>query len=223
MKILITAGPTREYLDDVRYLSNASTGRMGYALARAAAAAGHQVTLVHGPTCDAPPAAARRVAVTSALEMFDAVNREFSDCDAFIACAAVSDYRPRQRAAQKMKREKIETLSLELVANPDIAAEMGRRKRPGQVLVCFALETADGEANARAKLVRKNADAVVLNMAAAIGAEATEVTLFTAGSDTGETVRGSKDVAAQRIVELCRDLWRRKNDVAPGGMATGSP
>lgn len=200
MKILITAGPTREYLDDVRYLSNASTGRMGYALAVAARAAGHHVVLVHGPTSEEPPVADKVIAVTSALEMRDAVAAEFPSCDALVACAAVSDYRPKERAAKKIKREASPSMTLELVANPDIAAEMGANKRPGQVVVCFALETSDGPANARAKLTRKNADAIVLNMAWAIGSDETEITIFLAEAEAAETFRGSKADVARQIV-----------------------
>jgi phosphopantothenoylcysteine decarboxylase/phosphopantothenate--cysteine ligase len=211
VKILITAGPTREYLDDVRYLSNASTGRMGYALAAAARAAGHTVVLVHGPTSEKPPEADEVRAVTSAVEMRDAVAAAFPWCDVFIACAAVSDYRPQVRSARKIKRESAQTLTLDLVANPDIAAEMAARRRGDQVVICFALETSDGEANARAKLARKGADAIVLNMATAIGAEETEITTFFAGRDEGTTFRGPKAEAAQRVLATAEELHRMKS------------
>lgn len=206
MNVLITAGPTREYLDDVRYLSNASTGRMGYALASAAKAAGDRVALVHGPTSEEPPEVDKVVAVTSACEMLEAVATEFPACDMLIACAAVSDYRPRKRAAGKMKRETAETMTLELVRNPDIVAEMAQRRRPGQVVIGFALETADAEANARAKLARKGLDAIVLNSATAIGAEVTEITVFRAGSVSSETFSGTKGGAAARIMAIIRAL-----------------
>ncbi len=206
MRILITAGPTREYLDDVRYLSNASTGRMGYALAVAAKAAGHEVTLVHGPTTHEMPAVDKVVAVTSAQEMFDAVTAEFPRCDALIACAAVSDYRPKQRSSGKIKREAAETLTLELVQNPDIVREMAARRRPGQIVIGFALESAEGEKAAQEKLVRKGLDAIVLNAPSVIGAAETEITIFRAGQKSGETVRGSKDEAARRIVTLAEEL-----------------
>lgn len=211
VNVLITAGPTREYLDDVRYLSNASTGRMGYALAAAAKAAGHRVVLVHGPTSEDPPAVDKALAVTSALEMRDAVAAEFADADVFIACAAVSDFRPRERAAKKIKREAAPSMTLDLVANPDIAAEMAGRKRPDQVVICFALETTDGEANARAKLARKGADAIVLNMATAIGADRTEITVFEAGRDAGRTFCGSKTEAARVILATAELLHNRKS------------
>lgn len=210
VRILITAGPTREYLDDVRYLSNASTGRMGYALAAAAKAAGHRVVLVHGPTSEEPPEMDKVVEVTSALEMREAVAAEFAEADVFIACAAVSDYRPRERAARKIKRESAQSMTLELVANPDIAAEMAGRRRKGQVVICFALETSDGEANARAKLARKGADAIVLNMATAIASEETEITVFEAGGEAGERFHGSKAEAARQIVRVAERLAGRE-------------
>lgn len=209
MRILITAGPTREYLDDVRYLSNASTGRMGYALAAAAKAAGHEVTLVHGPTTHEMPPVARVIAVTSAQEMFDAVAAEFPACDALIACAAVSDYRPKRRTGGKIKREAAETMTLELVQNPDIVREMAARRRPGQIVIGFALESSAGETAAREKLVRKGLDAIILNAPSVIGATDTEITIFRAEQTRCETVRGSKDEAARKIVRLAEDLARR--------------
>jgi phosphopantothenoylcysteine decarboxylase / phosphopantothenate---cysteine ligase len=210
VRVLITAGPTREYLDDVRYLSNASTGRMGYALATAARDAGHDVTLVHGPTAEAPPEVDKAMAVGSARDMLEAVAAEFPACDLFIACAAVSDYRPRQRAAQKLKRDSADALTLELVANPDIVAEMAARRCNDQVIVCFALETHDGEANARAKLARKGADAIVLNMAEAIGSEETEITIILADGDHDATFHGPKDDAARLIVATAEQIARTK-------------
>jgi phosphopantothenoylcysteine decarboxylase/phosphopantothenate--cysteine ligase len=206
VRILITAGPTREYLDDVRYLSNASTGRMGYALAAAAKAAGHSVTLVHGPTSHDMPPVDKVIAVTSAQEMFAAVAAEFPACDALIACAAVSDYRPKRRSTGKIKRESAATLTLELVQNPDIVREMAAQKRAGQVVIGFALESSAGEAAAREKMVRKGLDAIVLNALSAIGATETEITIFRVGRPRGETVRGSKDEAARRIVALAEEL-----------------
>jgi phosphopantothenoylcysteine decarboxylase/phosphopantothenate--cysteine ligase len=210
VKVLITAGPTREYLDDVRYLSNASTGRMGLALARAAAEAGHDVTVVHGPIAGPLPPLARVVPVTSAREMFDAVAAEFPACDALIACAAVSDYRPAERARGKIKRERSEELTVRLVRNPDSVREMAARRRAGQVVIGFALESADAEANALAKLSGKQLDAIVLNAATAIGAEATEITLFRADTDEREHVTGTKDTAARYVVRLAERLLAAK-------------
>lgn len=206
MNVLITAGPTREYLDDVRYLSNASTGHMACALAEAAQAAGHQVTVVAGPIEAADPPGAKVVRVISAREMLDAVAAEFPKCDVFIACAAVSDYRPARRASGKIKRQGAERLTLDLVRNPDILHEMASRRRPGQIVIGFALETADGEANARDKLVRKQLDAIVLNPPDAIGAAETEITIFRSGGAAGEAFRGAKAEAARHIIALAEAL-----------------
>ena len=206
MNVLITAGPTREYIDDVRYLSNASTGRMGYALAAAAMAAGHRTTLVHGPTPGDPPAVDEAVAVTSAGQMLAAVTEHFGRCDVLIACAAVSDYRPKERRRGKMKREAAREMTLELVQNPDIVAEAAAGRRPGQVVIGFALESSDALANARGKMVRKGLDAIVLNSPAAIGAAETEITILRADVEAAEMFRGSKEEAAARIVALAEAL-----------------
>ena len=207
LNILITAGPTREYLDDVRYLSNASTGRMGYALADAAARRGHRVTLVTGPTAlPVPEAVAMVRTVDSAREMLTAVSEEFASADVLIACAAVSDYRPRERQSGKLKRESQETLHLELVRNPDIVAEMAARRRQGQVLIGFALEAADGEANAVAKLQRKGLDAIVLNDVSAIGSDSNEVTVYFADGRPMTQISGAKNAVAEAIVEAAEEL-----------------
>lgn len=211
MNVLITAGPTREYLDQVRYLSNASTGRMGYALATAAKAAGLAVTLVHGPTADRPPAVDKVIAVTSAREMYETVAAEFADCDVLIGCAAVSDYRPKEPIKGKIKRESAETLTVELIQNPDIIREMASRRRPDQVVIGFALETEKAESGAREKLTRKGLDAIVLNAPSAIGSQETEITIFRAASDLSETFRGSKAEAAERIVALAEHLVAAKS------------
>lgn len=207
MNILITAGPTREYLDDVRYLSNASTGRMGYALAAVAASRGHGVTLVTGPTSLPIPDGLRAVRqVISARDMLAAVSEEFDSAEAMIACAAVSDYRPADRVSGKMKRESQEVLHLELVRNPDIVAAMCRRRRQGQILVGFALEAADGEANAIGKLRGKGLDAIVLNAVSAIGADENDVTIYFADDRPAERSRGPKDIVAGAILQAVERL-----------------
>jgi len=177
MRFLITAGPTREYLDPVRYLSNASSGRMGAALAQAARAAGHRVTLVLGPVELEPPPVDELVRVVSAQEMFDAVAARFGACDVFLAAAAVADHRPAARASEKIKKGE-GGLTLRLEPTPDILAEMARRRRPGQGLVGFCLESKDLEARARAKLAAKGLDLVVANGPAAIGADRQDALLI---------------------------------------------
>ena len=177
MNVLITAGPTREYLDPVRYLSNASTGRMGAALAEAAKGAGHRVTLILGPAEVRPPEVDDLVRVTSAREMFDAVEARFEACDALLAAAAVADYRPAAPSAEKI-RKGTARLTLDLEPTPDILAEMSRRRRPGQVLVGFCLESEDLQARARAKREAKGLDLVVANPPAAVGADRQDALLI---------------------------------------------
>lgn len=163
-RLLITAGPTRERLDPVRYISNYSSGKMGFALAESAARAGYDVVLIAGPvglTTHSPHI--RRIDVESARQMHEVALREFPRCSGAILCAAVADYAPAEPAEHKIKRETTGELTLRLRPNPDIAAELGRRKQGAQWLVGFALETDHGLEHARAKLARKHLDLIVLN------------------------------------------------------------
>jgi len=160
-KVLVTAGPPREAIDPVRYISNHSSGKMGYAIAAAARARGADVVLVTGPTALTPPPGVRTVPVETAAEMLAAVLAEYDDCDAVVKAAAVADYRPVAPAEHKIKKHD-EEMTLTLTKNPDILAELGRRKRH-QVLVGFAAETRDLAANAGAKLAKKNLDMIVAN------------------------------------------------------------
>lgn len=162
--ILITAGPTYEKIDPVRFIGNYSSGKMGFALAEACARRGAKVRLIAGPVSlkvDHPNIL--RTDVESADEMYEATVSAFSDAEIAILSAAVADYRPAEAASQKIKREGREALSLSLVRNRDIAAVLGERKRVGQYVVGFALETNDGVAHAKEKLARKNLDMIVLN------------------------------------------------------------
>ena len=161
-RILITAGPTYERIDPVRFIGNFSSGKMGFSIAEECRRRGAEVTLVAGPTALQCDAAIRRVNVESAQEMYEACLPAFDTADAAILSAAVADFTPEQKAESKIKRE-ADDLVLRLRPTHDIAKTLGQRKRPGQRLVCFALETNDEEANARGKLERKNADFVVLN------------------------------------------------------------
>ena len=164
--IMITAGPTYEKIDPVRFIGNYSSGKMGYALAEECVRRGAQVTLIVGPvSAQQSPIAAqqvKRINVESCQDMYDAATQAFPQCDAAILCAAVADFRPEHAANQKIKREGNE-LQLHLVPNPDIAAQLGNMKREGQVLAGFALETNDEQANAQKKLQKKNLDFIVLN------------------------------------------------------------
>ncbi|MCX7015403.1 MAG: bifunctional phosphopantothenoylcysteine decarboxylase/phosphopantothenate--cysteine ligase CoaBC, partial [Candidatus Sumerlaeota bacterium] len=160
--VLVTAGPTREFLDPVRFLSNPSTGRMGYALAREAAARGAKVVLVSGPTELAPPPDVECVSVIAAAEMLEAVQARFAQCHLALFAAAPADYRPARRSAEKTLKGK-GGQTLELALADDVAAWAGKNRQPGQTLVLFAAETHEGEARAAAKLKKKNHDFVVLN------------------------------------------------------------
>ena len=163
MKILITSGPTREKLDPVRFLSNRSTGKMGYALAEAAVASGWEVTLVSGPVALTPPeGVAHTIQVESASEMAEAVWQAAPEQDVIIMAAAVADYRPAQVSAGKIKKQPGDMV-LVLERTPDILAELGRRKPVGQLLVGFAAETDDLLDNAQSKMERKNLDWIIAN------------------------------------------------------------
>ncbi len=212
--VLITAGPTREHLDDVRFLSNGSTGRMGYALAKAAVAGGHRVVLVSGPTHLPPPAGAAVERVVSALEMAAAVERALPASDVVFGAAAVADSRPARRLPGKpAKGTGRETL--ELVPNPDIIA--GAANRAGRrAVIGFALEAlGDGGLaslieRGRRKLIEKKLDAVAVNAAAAIGAEDSEVVVLLADGGERRWPRQSKETTATALVELGLWLWHRK-------------
>ncbi|MEE3060888.1 MAG: phosphopantothenoylcysteine decarboxylase [Verrucomicrobiota bacterium] len=162
MNCLISAGPTREWIDPVRFLSNPSSGKMGYALARAAVDRGMQVTLVSGPTALKAPAGAEVLYVETAREMQEAMSQRFAKADLIIMTAAVSDHRPETRSKQKQKKEQMR-MTLDLVANPDILMELGKQKKNGQTLVGFAAETENLLPNARRKLREKNLDWIVAN------------------------------------------------------------
>ncbi len=161
-RILVTAGPTQEAMDPVRFLSNHSTGKMGYAIAARAAMRGAEVTLVSGPTALAAPEGVQRVDIISARDMYDAVISRADRQDMIIKAAAVGDYRPAEIAPEKLKKGDGE-LTVALARNPDILAELGRRKHPGQLLCGFAMETQNLLDNAADKLRRKNCDMLVAN------------------------------------------------------------
>lgn len=162
-KVLVTAGPTREALDPVRFLTNRSSGRMGYALAEAAARRGAEVTLVSGPVALECPTGMRREFVESTQDLYCAMERLCREQDVIIQAAAPADYRPAHIAGQKIKKADGEAMELKLVENPDVAAMVGSKKRPGQVLVAFAAETQNLSENAAKKLDKKNVDFIVGN------------------------------------------------------------
>jgi phosphopantothenoylcysteine synthetase/decarboxylase len=177
LHFVITAGGTREYLDPVRYISNASSGRMGYALAQAALKAGHKVTLITAPTSITPPKGAKVVDVVCAADMASAVKKNFYQCDCLIMAAAVSDYTPVEKAKVKSKKAKA-ILTLKLKPTEDILAWAGKHKKK-QCVIGFALEDRNLKSNAEKKMRSKNADIIIANTPAAIGAENSSVYLKT--------------------------------------------
>lgn len=198
MRVLITAGPTREYLDDVRYLSNASSGRMGFALAEAVLAAGHEVVLVTGPVAIAPPNRVTVRHVETTDELLAACHEFWPNCDGVIATAAVCDYRPRSRFPGKLAKTGV-SLELELVETADVLAELGRQKG-SRWIVGFALESEEfAHVNALRKLKDKNCDAIVLNRPTAIGAADNTVEVIDARGQTVATFSGPKRTVADQL------------------------
>ena len=206
MRILVTAGPTREAVDAVRFLSNKSTGKMGYAIAKAAVEAGHDVILVSGPTALTPPDGLLEfVPVVSAADMAQAVKLRAPDCGMIVMCAAVADYTPAHPINRKMKKND-GNLFLELKRTEDILKTLGERKTPGQILVGFAAETDDLESYARGKLAAKHLDWIAANDVSHPGcgfaADTNAVTLFAADGRKFELPLQGKDAVAKRMLEL---------------------
>lgn len=201
--ILITAGPTHEPIDPVRYIANRSSGKMGYALAEEARDRGAHVTLVSGPTSLPDPAGVHTIRVTTADEMAEAVDRYSNEADIIIAAAAVADFTPAHIAEQKLKRREMEDseMKIELRATRDILRTLGERKIEGQIIVGFALETASLLASARAKLLEKNCDLVVANAANEEGAgfagDTNKVTLITANNETALPLLSKRECASK--------------------------
>jgi phosphopantothenoylcysteine decarboxylase / phosphopantothenate---cysteine ligase len=210
--LLITAGPTEEPLDPVRYITNLSSGKMGYALAMAAHHRGAKVTLISGPTKLAAPPVERIIFVRTALEMYHAVMDHYSKATVIIKAAAVADYRPKSTASEKIKKDK--GLScIELARNPDIIAEIGAKKKKG-VLVGFAMETQDLLAHARQKMLKKNMDMIVANSLREEGAGfQTDTNIITIIDKNGKTVKldkMTKKDAAHRILDHVRTFCKKK-------------
>ena len=213
MKVLVTAGPTMEALDPVRFLSNHSTGKMGYAIAKICMLRGAKVTLVSGRTNLEPPVGIKLVPVTSAQEMFEAVSRVSHEQDFVIKAAAVADYRPRVKAEEKIKKKDGE-LFLELERTVDILGWLGENKRPGQVLCGFAMETEHMLENARGKLLKKKADVIAANnvkvQGAGFGTDTNVVTLVTEKEEQ-ELMLMSKEEVAVKLTDLLLEIYRVKN------------
>ncbi len=214
MRFLITAGGTREHIDPVRFISNASSGKMGYALARVALRAGHEVTLITAPTALKPPVGAAIVQVESAAQMFAAVKEHFANCDGLIMAAAVSDYTPARPAKTKIKKQEGGPRpTLQLKPTRDILKWAGRHKRrvctahrSRQIVVGFALEDRHLRANAERKMIDKHLDMIVANGPAAIDAEQSDVQIKVTGEAWLILKGRTKTVTARRIIRLVEEL-----------------
>ena len=208
-KVLITAGPTYEKIDPVRFIGNHSTGKMGYALAEECAARGAEVSLVSGPVqIKAKHPNIKTISVTSAEEMYNAANEEFDSSDICILCAAVADFKPETQADEKIKREK-DDLVIRLKPTQDIAASLGAKKRDNQIMVGFALETNNEAENAQGKLVRKNLDFIVLNSLkdanACFGYDTNKITIIERNGTTKAFELKSKTEVAKDIIDnICK-------------------
>jgi phosphopantothenoylcysteine decarboxylase/phosphopantothenate--cysteine ligase len=204
-KILLTAGPTRGYVDDVRYLTNASSGRMARALAAAALARGHDVTIVSGPVHVTYPRKARVVPVVTTAEMLAASLAELPRCDGVIAAAAPCDFEPRRRAAGKIPRTGA-GLTLDLVATTDVIATLARRRRPGQWFVAFALEPGADPRRAFEKITAKRCDLIVVNDVTALEADENSVAVYDARHEHMGSKRASKRVVAGWLVRMIESV-----------------
>ena len=211
-RLLITSGRTREDIDPIRYLSNKSSGKMGYSLAQAAVDLGAEVTLVSGPTnLNVPDGLKEFISVASAIHMYEKVDEKFKDTDIFIACAAVADYRPKEYQDKKIKKSDL-NLTIELVRNPDILFEMGKKKE-NQLLVGFAAETNNIIENALKKLEKKNLDMIVANNASTMGTDTNSIEIIR--KDRSSTVINQKskiELAYDILKEVILDLKKAKDE-----------
>jgi phosphopantothenoylcysteine decarboxylase/phosphopantothenate--cysteine ligase len=216
VRVLVTAGPTWEFIDDVRYISSPSTGRMGFAVAEVFAEAGHAVELITGPTHLDPPGGVTCIRVSSALEMQRAVMERLEEAEVVVMSAAVSDYRVSERVTGKKKRTGDKWL-LELVENPDILQEIGRGKGD-RILVGFAVESASPRRGALEKLRKKNLDFIVLNSPSAFGADVTSVDIIDHRRRTTRLRELTKREIAEYILRMVEELKREgRQDVRGGG------
>ena len=208
-KVLITAGPTHEKIDPVRFIGNHSSGKMGYALAEECASRGADVYLVSGPVqIKAKHPNIKTISVESAQEMYEASNKEFDTSDICILCAAVADFRPETQADEKIKREK-DDLVIRLKPTQDIAANLGAKKKDNQILVGFALETNNEAENAQGKLIRKNLDFIVLNSLkdanACFGYDTNKITIIEKnGNSEAFCLKSKTEVAKDIIDKICK-------------------
>ena len=215
MKFLVTAGPTREPIDPVRYISNRSSGKMGYAIAEAALERGHEVILISGQVSLQPPCTSKLVSVSTSDEMFDAVHRDASKCDICVLCAAVADYKPARVSPAKIKKRS-ENVSLELIPTRDILDSLGHWHDRRFLLVGFAAETNDVEKNAARKLREKNCDIMIANdvSSAKSGMESdkNEVTILFQNGERQKISRAPKTFIAHELVKIFQNSATKKFD-----------
>jgi len=206
---LITAGPTREPIDPVRYISNRSSGKMGYAIAQAALDAGHEVVLISGPVNLEPPRNTKFISVSTSDEMFDAVHRHTDESDVCVLCAAAADYKPAQVSPVKIKKRNAQ-VSLELIPTRDILDSLGRRQNRRFLLVGFAAETDHLEANARKKLREKNCDIIVANDAR-IGMETdeNELLILFGDGEMKKISRAKKKILARELLKIFQNSQQK--------------
>lgn len=213
-KILVTAGPTFERIDPVRYIGNFSSGKMGYAIASTLADRGAEVVLVSGPVALQPDPGVKTIFVESAQQMYDACIAAFKDCNAAVMAAAVADFRPTDQAEKKIKKKGSASLTIELTPNPDILASLGKIKKKGQILVGFALETDNEIANAKDKLNNKKADIIVLNSlsdkGSGFGHDTNKITLIKSTGTPAVFPLMSKTAAAAVIADELETFLNRK-------------
>jgi len=206
LRIIVTAGPTREYIDEVRFISNASSGRMGWAVCREALRRGHEVSLFAGPVCLEPPPGARFETFTCADDLGELLAAAVKEADCLVMAAAVGDYRPAERI--KGKHRKRPTLTLDLVATTDVLASLAPRKG-SRVFVGFALEAENAVENARRKLEAKSLDMVVVNSPESLGAGEADFAFVLPGGEVKDLGRISKERLAGLLLDEAQDLFER--------------
>lgn len=209
MKILITAGPTREYIDPVRFISNPSTGKMGYMIAEFAAAKGHTVVLISGPTSLRPPAGVECIYVEKTHEMLEEVLKHFPGTDCLVMAAAVSDWKPHTESSSKIKEKK--SWQLKLIPNPDILKEVSKIKRENQKLIGFALETENLYCNAKEKLKEKKLDLIIANTTDFFGDGKRGRALIISGNGSMKEFKSvTKKTIAQKVVLYCEQTKQKQ-------------
>jgi phosphopantothenoylcysteine decarboxylase/phosphopantothenate--cysteine ligase len=211
VRFVVTAGPTREAIDPVRFISNRSSGKMGYAIAEAALARGHEVVLISGPASIAPPPRAKLVPITTADQLHDAVHRAVRACNVLVMCAAVSDYKPAERAARKMKKRK-SPFALKLIPTRDILASLPKEDRR-YLVVGFAAETHDLKIHAQKKLRAKHCDMIVANDVSrsdsGMESDENEVVIVSRDGESEKISRASKKIIARKLVKKISKMWEK--------------